>query len=62
MQKVINFRGGKNRLKVLFDAFNVFNTNTILSYSSNNRSSASFSAPSSIVPPRVFRIGGSISF
>jgi len=61
-QKVINFRGGKNRLKLMLDCFNVFNTNTILSYSSNNRSNAAFTSPSSIVPPRVFRIGGSISF
>ena len=59
---MFNFRGGKNRVKLMFDAFNVFNTNTILSYSSNNRSSSSFSSPSSIVPPRVFRIGASISF
>jgi hypothetical protein len=61
-QKVFNFRGGKNRLKLMLDAFNVFNTNTILGYSSNNRSNANFTAPNSIVPPRVFRIGGSISF
>jgi hypothetical protein len=61
-QKVINFRGGKNRLKLTLDAFNVFNTNTILGYSSNNRSSKNFTAPNSIVPPRVFRIGASITF
>ena len=61
-QKVINFRGGKNRVKVMLDVFNVFNTNTILAYSSNNRSSTSFTAPSSLVGPRVFRIGGTISF
>jgi hypothetical protein len=62
LQKVISFRGGKNRLKVMVDGFNVFNSNTILSYSSNNRSNASFTSPSSLVPPRVFRVGGSISF
>ncbi|MBP6716466.1 MAG: hypothetical protein KA205_06360, partial [Acidobacteria bacterium] len=61
-QKVINFRGGKNRLKLMLDAFNIFNVNTILGYTSNNRSLATFSAPNSIVPPRVFRIGASISF
>ncbi|MEI6243911.1 MAG: carboxypeptidase regulatory-like domain-containing protein [Acidobacteriota bacterium] len=61
-QKVINFRGGKNRLKLMLDAFNVFNTNTILGYGSSNRSSGLFTAPSSLVPPRVFRVGGSISF
>src|SRR5262249_13831127 len=37
-QKVFVFRGGKNRLKVMFDAFNVFNVNTITSYSSNSLS------------------------
>ena len=42
--------------------FNVFNTNTILGYSSNNRSTSSFTSPSSIVPPRVFRIGAQINF
>ena len=31
-QKVFTFRGGKNRLKLMFDAFNVFNVNTITSY------------------------------
>jgi hypothetical protein len=61
-QKVFNFRGGKNRLKLMLDAFNVFNTNTILGYTSNNRSASTFTSPSSLVPPRVFRIGGSISF
>ncbi|MBP8273534.1 MAG: carboxypeptidase regulatory-like domain-containing protein [Acidobacteria bacterium] len=61
-QKVINFRGGKNRLKLMLDAFNVFNVNTILGFSSNNRSASTFSSPNSIVPPRVFRIGASISF
>ena len=61
-QKVFNFRGGKNRVKLMFDAFNVFNTNTILGYSSNNRSTSSFTSPSSIVPPRVFRIGAQINF
>ena len=62
MQKVVSFRGGKNRLKLMVDGFNVFNTNTILGFSSNNRSSSLFSSPSTIVPPRVFRIGASITF
>jgi hypothetical protein len=61
-QKVFTFRGGKNRLKVMFDAFNVFNTNTILNYSSSNLSSSQFNSPSSIVPPRVFRVGAQIVF
>jgi hypothetical protein len=61
-QKVFSFRGGKNRLKVMFDCFNVFNVNTVLTYSSNNLSSTSFVNPSSIIPPRVFRVGAQIVF
>ena len=61
-QKTFAFRGGKNRLKLMLDAFNVFNINTITTYSSNNRSATAFTQPTAIVPPRVFRIGGSISF
>jgi len=61
-QKVINFRGGKNRLKLMLDGFNIFNTNAITAYTSGNKSLTTFTSPSTIVPPRVFRIGGSISF
>ena len=50
------------RLKVMLDAFNVFNVNEVQAYSSNNTSLAASSAPSSIIPPRVFRIGGTINF
>ena len=46
----------------MFDAFNVFNINTITGYSSNNISSANFIAPTAIVPPRVFRFGAQIAF
>jgi hypothetical protein len=61
-QKVLSFRGGKNRLKLMLDAFNVFNVNTVLGYTSQNRSLATFTSPNSIVPPRVFRVGASFSF
>ena len=61
-QKVFTFRGGKNRVKVMFDAFNIFNINTVTSYSSNSLSSANFNAPTAIVPPRVFRIGAQLVF
>ena len=61
-QKTFTFRGGKNRLKLMFDAFNVFNVNTILSYSSQTVGSATFNNPSSLVPPRVFRVGAQIVF
>jgi len=62
VQKVFTFRGGKNRVKLMFDAFNVFNVNTILSYSSDTISNSRFTAPTSIVPPRVFRIGAQLVF
>ena len=61
-QKVFTFRGGKNRLKVMFDAFNVLNVNTITGYASNTLSSSNFNAPSAIIPPRVFRVGAQIVF
>ena len=63
LQKVFAFRGGKNRLKLMFDAFNVLNINTVTGYTSNNLSqTTNFGSPSSIVPPRVFRVGASIAF
>ena len=61
-QKVFTFRGGKNRLKFMFDAFNVLNVNTITSYVSNTLSSSNFNAPSNIIPPRVFRVGAQLVF
>jgi hypothetical protein len=62
VQKAFSFRGGKNVVKVMLDCFNVFNTNTILGYNSQTIGNANFAAPSSIVPPRVFRIGAQIMF
>ena len=63
LQKVFAFRGGKNRLKLMFDAFNVLNINTVTAYTSNNLSqTTNFGSPSTIVPPRVFRVGASIAF
>jgi TonB dependent receptor len=62
VHKVISFRGGRNRVKVMADLFNVFNIATIRGYESNNMSETDFLAPDSIVPPRVFRIGAQISF
>ena len=61
-QKTFTFRGGKNRLKLMFDCFNVFNVNTILGYGSNTVGSSTFNNPSSLVPPRVFRVGAQIVF
>jgi hypothetical protein len=56
------FRGGRNRLKLTLDGFNLFNDNTVLGYGSNNQSATGFTQPSSIVPPRVFRVGTAITF
>ena len=62
LQKTFTFRGGQNRVKVMFDGFNLLNTATILGYSSNNLSLTTNTRVSSIVPPRVFRIGMQINF
>ncbi|MEO6239331.1 MAG: hypothetical protein ABIQ52_20230, partial [Vicinamibacterales bacterium] len=61
-QKSVQFRGGKNRVKVMLDGFNMFNVNTITAYSSGNRSLTGFTQPTTIVPPRVFRLGASLNF
>ena len=50
------------KLKFMVDLFNVFNINEVLSYSSNNVNSANFGAPSSIIPPRVLRVGVRANF
>jgi hypothetical protein len=62
LQKSLRFRGGKNRVKLSLDAFNVFNINTIQSFATNNLSLSNVVAPASIVPPRVFRVGASLQF
>jgi hypothetical protein len=62
VQKIFSFRGGKNRVKLMVDGFNMLNVNTIRGYASNNTSLAGATQPNSIVPPRVFRFGTSIQF
>jgi hypothetical protein len=64
-QKVFTFRGGKNRLTLMLDAFNVFNTSTIQSFATGNLSTITINgkdSPASVVPPRVFRVGAKIAF
>ncbi len=61
-QKVFQFNGGRQRIKLILDAFNVFNVNTITAYVSGNRSLAGFTQPSTIVSPRVFRVGTQFVF
>ncbi len=58
-----NFRfGGSRSVRVMLDAFNIFNTNTTTAYSSGNQSLAGFTQPTTIVAPRVFRIGARLAF
>jgi hypothetical protein len=56
------FGQSRYRIKLMMDLFNVFNTSQILSYSSNNVSLPASTAPSSIIPPRVIRIGVRANF
>ena len=62
VQKVFQFNGGRQRIKLILDAFNVFNVNTITAYVSGNISTAGGTQPSTIVSPRVFRVGTQIVF
>jgi hypothetical protein len=62
VQKIVKFRGGKNRVKFMLDGFNMLNEATILGYASNNQSNTGFTQPNSIVAPRVFRFGASVNF
>jgi hypothetical protein len=62
VQKVFQFSGGRQRVKLMFDAFNVFNVNTITNFVSGNLSVAGYTQPSAIVSPRVFRFGTQIVF
>jgi hypothetical protein len=45
------------RLDLMLDLFNVFNVNTVLTYSGGNLSLPSSTQPATIIPPRVLRIG-----
>jgi len=62
VQKQISFGNDRYKLKLMADLFNVFNVNEILAYSSNNVNVASWTAPSSIIPPRVLRFGVRMNF
>jgi hypothetical protein len=54
--KVLTVPGSRVRATLTLDGFNLGNTATITSYSSNNLNSVSYTAVSAIVPPRVFRL------
>jgi hypothetical protein len=62
VQKIFKFRGGKNRIKLMLDGFNILNEATIQGYVSGNKSLAGFTQPNNIVAPRVFRLGASLNF
>jgi hypothetical protein len=62
VHKTFSFSGGKYRLKVMGDAFNITNSAKVLGYSSNNLSVANSERVNSIVPPRVFRLGVQVFF
>ena len=63
LQKSLSLgRSERYKLRFMVDLFNVFNTNEVLSYSSNNVSLPASTAPSSIIPPRVLRIGVRANF
>ena len=62
VHKTFNFSGGKYRVKVMGDAFNITNSDRVSAYSSGNLSLATSSNVSNILPPRVFRIGAQVFF
>jgi hypothetical protein len=62
LQKQFSFRGGQNRIKFMLDGFNILNTAAVQGYSSNNVSLTTSTRVSSIIPPRVFRVGAQINF
>ena len=62
VQKTFSMRGGKNRIKLMVDGFNMLNEATIQGYVSGNKSLTGFTQPNSIVPPRVFRFGATFNF
>ena len=62
VHKTFSLGRERYKLKLMFDAFNVLNSNTILDYSSDNLSLATSLSPSGILPPRVFRVGARMTF
>ena len=62
MQKVDQVPRREEPSEAQLDGFNLFNVNTITAYASGNQSVAGFTQPSTIVPPRVFRVGASLNF
>jgi len=59
LERPLRFPGGR-RLDLKLDFYNLLNANTVLAQSV--RSGATFGRPTSIVPPRVVRLGARLSF
>jgi hypothetical protein len=62
VHKTFAFSGGKYRVKVMGDAFNVTNSARVGGYVSNNVSLATAALVNNILPPRVFRVGAQVFF
>jgi hypothetical protein len=70
LHKTFAFNGGRNRIKLMLDGFNVLNAAPVLGYSSNNISTQGtatnptqpYQRISSVLPPRVFRVGTTLWF
>jgi hypothetical protein len=70
IHKTFSFNGGRHRVKLMLDGFNVLNSNRVGGYSSSNISAqGSTSNPippsqriSNVLPPRVFRVGTTLWF
>jgi hypothetical protein len=70
IHKTFSFNGGRQRIKLMLDGFNVLNSSPILEYDSNNLSTGGTSTNpiprhqriEEVLPPRVFRVGTTIWF
>jgi hypothetical protein len=62
VQKSLRFANSRYQIKLMFDAFNIFNINTITDYDDDNMSVVGFTQPTTIIAPRVFRVGTRITF
>jgi hypothetical protein len=62
VHKTFNFSGGKYRVKVMGDAFNITNSARVGGYVSGNQSLATSLQVNNILPPRVFRVGAQVFF
>jgi len=62
LQKALKIGGDRYQVKLMVDAFNIFNINTITQFSSNNQSSETYVQPTAIIAPRVFRFGARVVF